>query len=99
MFCSSSFEMGGVRVPIGRGMSGVIGLDAGDVDRLLASGSSIEVGMADDGDRIRPTACGTSLPNAMSARAASLHPVGFGLRFSACCMSRPVVGMDTLKFS
>lgn len=42
---------------------------------------------------------GTSLPRAMSASAANLQPFELGLRSSACCRSKPVVGMDTFKFS
>lgn len=42
---------------------------------------------------------GTSVPKAMSASAANLQPFELGLRSSACCKSKPDVGMDTLRFS
>ena len=40
-----------------------------------------------------------SVLNAISASAANLHPLEFGLRSSACCKSKPDVGMETLRFS
>lgn len=42
---------------------------------------------------------GSISASAISASAANLQPFEFGLRSSACCKSKPVVGIDTFKFS
>lgn len=84
-----------------------VGLLAGDVrNGLLAMvfcgdrddrGLGFSLGTTDGRASIKLK--GTSFPSAMSASAANLQPFEFGLRSSACCISKPVVGIETFKFS
>ena len=66
------------------------------IDRV-DRGLDFSFATADERDSIKLN--GTSFPSAMSASAANLQPLEFGLRSSACCKSKPVVGIETFKFS